>query len=67
MTILIQQLSVLALLPLVNGMADDRVARAEGHFPHGWCWYMVVAFCHQYSVEGVVVAYYHCWSQGAYR
>jgi hypothetical protein len=67
MTILIQQLSVLALLPLVNGMADGRVAREAGHSRPGLCWYMVVAFYHQYLVEAVVVAYYHCWSQGAYR
>jgi hypothetical protein len=61
MTLLIQQLSVLALLPLVNGMADDRVAREEGHFHHGLCWYMVVvASYRQYSIEVVVVAYYHC-------
>lgn len=62
-----QLLSVLALLPLVNEMADGQEVLEAGRFRHGPLRYMVEASYRQYSIEGVVVACYHCWSQWAYR
>jgi hypothetical protein len=58
---ILQLLSVLALLPLVSEMVDDQAVLEEGHFHHGLP-NTVVAACHQYSIERVVVACYHCCS-----
>lgn len=63
---ILQPISVPALLPLVNEMADDQEAREEGHFRHGLLKNMVEASYRQYWFEGVVVACCHC-SQVAYH
>jgi hypothetical protein len=58
--LILQLLSVPALLLLVNGMVDDQGFREEGRFHHVLPMYMVEASSRQYFFEGVVVACCHC-------